>query len=214
MRPRSWSTNSLSAGPSELSRSASPQPQPAAGIQCVHVVSARTPSQRDPVNYLDSVPVAWLPSGERNFIRFGDAGILRQWEYSWVTKSSNPNRESNAGPLSEAMYLVLASLVESPTHGYEIIGRANLLSDRRVTLPVATLYGTLDRLTLRGHIELVSEEVVDGRARRTYALTDSGHRVLDEETQRMSQLVSAMAKRQRTKRPRSLSISTLNTVSL
>jgi DNA-binding PadR family transcriptional regulator len=112
------------------------------------------------------------------------------------------------------MYLVLASLVESPTHGYEIIGRANLLSDRRVTLPVATLYGTLDRLTLRGHIELVSEEVVDGRARRTYALTDSGHQVLDEETQRMSQLVSAMAKRQRTKRPRSLTISTLNTVSL
>jgi DNA-binding PadR family transcriptional regulator len=131
-----------------------------------------------------------------------------------VTKSSNQNRESNAGPLSEAMYLVLASLVESPTHGYEIIGRANLLSDRRVTLPVATLYGTLDRLTLRGHIELVSEEVVDGRARRTYALTDSGHHVLDEETQRMSQLVSAMAKRQRIKRPRSLTISPLISVSL
>jgi DNA-binding PadR family transcriptional regulator len=112
------------------------------------------------------------------------------------------------------MYLVLASLAEGPTHGYEIIGRANVLSDQRVTLPVATLYGTLDRLTLRGHIELVSEEVVDGRARRTYALTKSGHEVLGEETQRMSQLVQAMAKRQRAKRPRTVTLSPLVSVSL
>jgi PadR family transcriptional regulator, regulatory protein PadR len=143
-------------------------------------------------------------------------GILRKREYTWVTKFSILNRGGNAGsgPLSEAMYLVLASLAEGPTHGYEIIGRANVLSDRRVTLPVATLYGTLDRLTLRGHTELVREEVVDGRARRTYALTNSGHSVLREETQRMSQLVSAMAKRQRTKRPHTLTVSPLISVSL
>jgi DNA-binding PadR family transcriptional regulator len=121
-----------------------------------------------------------------------------------MTKSLKSNPESSVGaqPLSEAAYLVLASLAEGPTHGYEIIGRANVLSNRRVTLPVATLYGTLDRLTLRGHIELIREEVVDGRARRTYALTEDGHATLDEETQRMSQLVSAMAKRANVKRPR------------
>jgi PadR family transcriptional regulator, regulatory protein PadR len=121
-----------------------------------------------------------------------------------MTKTATPNKGSNAGtqPLSEAAYLVLASLAEGPTHGYEIIGRASVLSNNRVTLPVATLYGTLDRLALRGHIELVREEVVDGRARRTYALTEEGHSTLDEETQRMTQLVSAMAKRAKAERPR------------
>lgn len=120
-----------------------------------------------------------------------------------MAKIANPNPGVNAGaqPLSEAVYLVLASLAEGPTHGYEIIGRANVLSEQRVSLAVATLYGTLDRLTLRGHIELISEEVVDGRARRTYALTKEGYNTLDEETKRMTQLVSAMAKRSKLKRP-------------
>jgi DNA-binding PadR family transcriptional regulator len=133
-----------------------------------------------------------------------------------MTKTPNSNAGAGTGaqPLSEAAYLVLASLAEGPTHGYEIIGRANVLSNRRVTLPVATLYGTLDRLTLRGHIELVSEEVVDGRARRTYALTEDGHTTLDEETQRMSQLVSAMAKRSKATRPRLTTACMIGTASL
>jgi DNA-binding PadR family transcriptional regulator len=133
-----------------------------------------------------------------------------------MTKSLKLNPESSVGaqPLSEAAYLVLASLAEGPTHGYEIIGRANVLSNRRVTLPVATLYGTLDRLTLRGHIELIREEVVDGRARRTYALTEDGYATLDEETQRMSQLVSAMAKRSKATRPRLITACMIGTASL
>jgi PadR family transcriptional regulator, regulatory protein PadR len=99
--------------------------------------------------------------------------------------------------MSEAMYLVLASLGEGPTHGYELIGRANVLSGGRVKLAVATLYGTLDRLTLRGHIELVREEIVDGRARRTYAITSSGSDALDDEVERMAQLVRAVSPRVR-----------------
>jgi PadR family transcriptional regulator, regulatory protein PadR len=130
-----------------------------------------------------------------------------------MTKSlkSNPGSDAVVQPLSEAAYLVLASLAKGPTHGYEIIGRANELSNRRVTLPVATLYGTLDRLTLRGHIELISEEVVEGRARRTYTLTDDGHDTLDGETQRMSQLVSAMAKRANVERPRIAAVNAVTT---
>jgi PadR family transcriptional regulator, regulatory protein PadR len=130
-----------------------------------------------------------------------------------MTKSLKSNPESSVGAqaISEAAYLVLASLAEGPTHGYEIIGRANVLSNRRVTLPVATLYGTLDRLTIRGHIELVREEVVDGRARRTYAVTEDGHAALDEETQRMSQLVSAMTKRANAKRPRIAAVNAVTT---
>ncbi len=100
--------------------------------------------------------------------------------------------EKNPPGLSEPAYLVLAALAEGPTHGYELIARARQLSAGRVTLPVATLYGTLDRLTGRDHIELVSEEVVDGRARRTYALTNGGQNLLADETARMAQLVMAV----------------------
>ncbi len=94
--------------------------------------------------------------------------------------------------LSEAAYLVLASLSEGPTHGYEILGRADRLSGGRVHLAVATLYGALDRLVVRGQIELVREEVVDGRARRTYAITEDGIALLQAETDRMAQLVSSV----------------------
>jgi DNA-binding PadR family transcriptional regulator len=109
-------------------------------------------------------------------------------------KKSDPK---SAAALSESAYLVLAALAAGPTHGYELIARAREISSGRVTLPVATLYGTLDRLMGRDHIELVSEEVVDGRARRTYALTDGGQGLLTDETARMSQLVTAVAAVQR-----------------
>jgi PadR family transcriptional regulator, regulatory protein PadR len=110
-------------------------------------------------------------------------------EYGGMKKISS---EKSTAALSEPAYLVLAALAEGPTHGYELITRARELSAGRVTLPVATLYGTLDRLTGRDHIELVSEEVVDGRARRTYALTNDGQGLLSEETARMAQLVTAV----------------------
>jgi PadR family transcriptional regulator, regulatory protein PadR len=102
-----------------------------------------------------------------------------------------------AEPLSESTYLVLGSLAEGPTHGYEIIQRARTLSLGRVTLAVATLYTTLDRLCGRDAIELVSETIVDGRARRSYALTNTGSGLLEAETARMAQLVTTMTKRSR-----------------
>jgi PadR family transcriptional regulator, regulatory protein PadR len=114
-----------------------------------------------------------------------------------MTTNPIPPVPRSEAPLSEAMYLVLASLAEGPTHGYELIGRANVLSGGRVKLAVATLYGTLDRLTLRGHIELLREEIVDGRARRTYAITSSGSDALSKEVERMAQLVRAVSTRVR-----------------
>jgi PadR family transcriptional regulator, regulatory protein PadR len=100
-----------------------------------------------------------------------------------------------SAPLSEATYLVLASLVSGPAHGYELIQRAAELSDRRVKLAVATLYTTLDRLAEREWIKLVDESIVDGRARRSFAITEAGRSVLNQETRRMSRLVNNVAVR-------------------
>ena len=89
--------------------------------------------------------------------------------------------------MREPTYFVLASLLGGPLHGYAIIKRAEQLSGGRVRLATGTLYTALDRLTADGHVELVSEETVGGRIRRSYGLTESGAAALRAEAQRMAE---------------------------
>jgi DNA-binding PadR family transcriptional regulator len=89
--------------------------------------------------------------------------------------------------MREPTYFVLASLLQGPLHGYGIILRAAELSGGRVRLATGTLYTALDRLTAEGHVELVSEETVGGRIRRTYGLTPAGSDALRAEAQRMAE---------------------------
>ncbi len=90
-------------------------------------------------------------------------------------------------PMREPTYFVLASLLAGPLHGYAIIKRAEELSGGRVRLATGTLYTALDRLTAEGYVTLVSEEVVAGRIRRSYGLTDGGAAALRAEAQRMAE---------------------------
>lgn len=89
--------------------------------------------------------------------------------------------------MREPTYFVLAALLAAPLHGYAIIKRAEELSGGRVRLATGTLYTALDRLTAEGHVELVSEQTVGGRVRRTYGLTESGSAALRAEAQRMAE---------------------------
>ena len=94
--------------------------------------------------------------------------------------------------MREPTFYVLASLLDRPLHGYAIIQRASELSGGRVKLATGTLYTALDRLTSEGYVELVSEEIVNGRARRTYGLTDAGDDALRAETARMERAVKVV----------------------
>jgi PadR family transcriptional regulator len=89
--------------------------------------------------------------------------------------------------MREPTYFVLAALLAGPLHGYAIIKRAEELSDGRVRLATGTLYTALDRLTAEGYVRLVSEEMVAGRVRRSYGLTDEGSAALRAEAQRMAE---------------------------
>jgi PadR family transcriptional regulator PadR len=89
--------------------------------------------------------------------------------------------------MREPTYFVLASLLAGPLHGYAIIKRAEELSGGRVRLATGTLYTALDRLTAEGCVQLVSEETVAGRIRRSYGLTEDGATVLRAEAQRMAE---------------------------
>jgi PadR family transcriptional regulator, regulatory protein PadR len=78
-------------------------------------------------------------------------------------------------------------LQDEPRHGYAIITRVAELSGRRVSLATGTLYQALDRLVRDGMIAVVRDEVVNGRARRHYAITPAGREALEAEAVRMAE---------------------------
>ena len=107
-------------------------------------------------------------------------------------------------PLREPTFLILAALAPQPLHGYAIIGEVADLSGGRLALRPGTLYGALDRLADEGLLESDREEVVDGRMRRYYRLTDAGAALLEREAARLQD--NADAARQRLSRRRALGV--------
>lgn len=88
--------------------------------------------------------------------------------------------------LRSQSYFVLAALLDGELHGYVIIKRVEALSDGAVRLAAGSLYAVLDRLADAGLVEVVREEIVNGRARRYYALTADGGTALQDEATRLA----------------------------
>ncbi|MCX5203178.1 PadR family transcriptional regulator [Streptomyces sp. NBC_00237] len=88
-------------------------------------------------------------------------------------------------PMQEPTLLLLTALADQPRHGYAIVQEVLAMSGGRVRLRTGTLYGALDRLLKEELIEIHSEETVEGRMRRSYALTASGRTTLTTEAQRL-----------------------------
>jgi len=103
---------------------------------------------------------------------------------------SATNGPARAKPfrMTEQAYLILLSLTPEPLHGYAVIQAVAELSDGATALGAGTLYGNLDRLCGAGLVEPAGEEVVDGRLRRYYRITDDGRRVAEQETARLREL--------------------------
>lgn len=98
-------------------------------------------------------------------------------------------------PLQEPTFLILTALAEEPRHGYGVIQEVAQLSGGRVTLRPGTLYGALDRLVEQGLVVADREEVVEGRLRRYYRLSDEGATVLAAEAQRLASNADAAVAR-------------------
>jgi DNA-binding PadR family transcriptional regulator len=94
--------------------------------------------------------------------------------------------------MREPTYFILAALQDEPRHGYAIMTRVAELSGDRVRLATGTLYQALDRLTKEALIEVARDEVVNGRARRHYALTPDGRSALQAEAARMAEAARAV----------------------
>jgi len=87
--------------------------------------------------------------------------------------------------MQEATFLILTALAAGSQHGYGILADVAEISSGRVRLRPGTLYTALDRLRGDGLIAVDREEIVEGRLRRYYRLTDEGGRLLAAEAARL-----------------------------
>jgi DNA-binding PadR family transcriptional regulator len=95
-------------------------------------------------------------------------------------------------PLTEATFFILLCLSPKPKHGYAIMKEVEALSEGRVILSTGTLYGALKRLLEKGWIKRVDQSESDktSRGRKSYALTNYGHRVLNADFDRLKKIVN------------------------
>lgn len=92
--------------------------------------------------------------------------------------------------MREPTFLILTALAGGRKHGYSLIAEAGELSAHRVQLKVGTLYAALDRLAAEGLVAAAGDEVVEGRLRRYYELTDSGAATLSDAAERSSRIAA------------------------
>lgn len=99
----------------------------------------------------------------------------------------------SGGPLTEATFYILLSLMPGPRHGYGILKDVPALSEHRVALTTGTLYGALRRLLELGWIERVGSGAADTSAReqKLYVLSALGRRTLAAEIARLEGLLGA-----------------------
>ncbi|MDQ1701760.1 MAG: hypothetical protein QOF57_1012 [Frankiaceae bacterium] len=88
--------------------------------------------------------------------------------------------------MREPTFLILTALAAARLHGYGITADVERASAGRVRLRAGTLYGALDRLVDEGHVAPDGDEIVDGRLRRYYVLTQTGRDLLRAEAERMT----------------------------
>jgi DNA-binding PadR family transcriptional regulator len=87
--------------------------------------------------------------------------------------------------MQEATFLILTALAAGSQHGYGILSDVAQISAGRVQLRPGTLYTALDRLRDDGLIAVDREEIVEGRLRRYYRLTEEGGNRLAAEASRL-----------------------------
>lgn len=90
-------------------------------------------------------------------------------------------------PMTEGIYYILLSLL-TPNHGYGIIQKTMELTGGRLELGAGTLYGAINNLLDKGWIALYSEEK-ESRKKKEYVITRIGRAALEEEMERLSELL-------------------------
>ena len=88
--------------------------------------------------------------------------------------------------LTETTYYILLSLCK-PRHGYGIMQQTESLSNGRIRLAAGTLYGALTTMVDKGWIQMLPVE--EGSRKKEYQLTGRGKKILQQEVERLRELV-------------------------
>lgn len=123
--------------------------------------------------------------------RFIAHSLPQAWQYS----SFGNIVGRMTAQLPQPAFWILTVLSAGRRHGYEIMREASEASEGRVELKVTTLYAALERLEREGLIVADGEEVVNGRARRYYRITDAGSGRLRQEVEVLERSVHAARER-------------------
>jgi DNA-binding PadR family transcriptional regulator len=96
------------------------------------------------------------------------------------------------GPLKPHWFYILLALAHGDRHGLGIAREVQTLSDGRVRLWPATLYGSLDDLRRRRWIEELSDPDLrpedESERKRYYRLTRTGRQVLTAEAEHLGRV--------------------------
>lgn len=92
-------------------------------------------------------------------------------------------------PLTETVHYILLALIQ-PAHGYLIMSRVESMSEGQVRLAPGTLYGALENLVKQ---QMITRVHSDDPRRKVYQITESGHRTLVQDTERMKHMISVFA---------------------
>jgi PadR family transcriptional regulator PadR len=79
---------------------------------------------------------------------------------------------------------ILTTLASDRRHGYALVEEIGKMSNRKPG--VATVYAALSKLERAGLVEPAGDEVVGGRVRRYFAITQSGRRALTTQAKQMA----------------------------
>lgn len=90
-------------------------------------------------------------------------------------------------PLTEALFYILIA-VRTPNHGYGIIQDISDMTKGRLILGPGTLYGAINSILSKGWIKLYSEDK-ESRKKKEYVITEQGKAVLQNEIERLNELV-------------------------
>lgn len=86
--------------------------------------------------------------------------------------------------MREATFVILSSLADGERHGYAIMSEVAAISGGSIHIQAGTLYAALDRLRGDGLVIVAGEQIVGGRLRRSFALTNQGRTRLAVEAKR------------------------------
>ena len=80
--------------------------------------------------------------------------------------------------INDQRFNILVALADGPLHGYGVAEEIDRLTAGAHKPRPGSLYHALDKLTEQGLVVLDREQVVDGRLRRYYRLTEHGSKTL------------------------------------